>query len=65
MCIGLKLCTRKRHFIYKLSTKIAASLQLSILRIALTTEFQIVYIQPCNPQQNAYVERFNQTVRYD
>ena len=25
----------------------------------------ICYIQPGNPQQNAYVERFNRTVRYD
>ena len=25
----------------------------------------IAYIQPSNPQQNAYVERFNRTVRYD
>lgn len=26
---------------------------------------KIAYIQPGNPQQNAYVERFNRTVRYD
>ena len=23
------------------------------------------YIQPANPQQNAYIERYNRTVRYD
>lgn len=26
---------------------------------------QLSYIQPGNPQQNAYVERYNKTVRYD
>ena len=29
------------------------------------TLFDILYIQPGQPQQNAYGERFNRTVRYD
>jgi putative transposase len=28
-------------------------------------QIQIQHIQPGNPQQNAYVERFNHTVRYE
>ena len=28
-------------------------------------DISLLYIQPVNPQQNAYVERFNRTVRYD
>lgn len=32
---------------------------------ALSREIHIEHIQPGQPQQNAYIERYNRTVRYD
>lgn len=36
-----------------------------ILSWARDNEIEITHIQPGKPQQNAYVERYNRTVRYD
>ncbi len=35
------------------------------VRNYLTTTIRLDYIQPGNQQQNAYIERYNRTVRYD
>lgn len=37
----------------------------ALINWATQQQIRIEYIQPGNPQQNAYVERFNRTVRYD
>jgi putative transposase len=37
----------------------------ALLAWAEKRQIRIDYIQPGKPQQNAYVERFNRTVRYD
>ena len=37
----------------------------TIQRWADDWSIKLEYIQPCKPQQNAYVERFNRTVRYE
>ena len=37
----------------------------TLLRWARERGIKIVHIQPGKPQQNAYVERYNRTVRYD
>jgi putative transposase len=36
-----------------------------LARWAEKNQIKWVFIQPGNPQQNAYVERYNRTVRYD
>ena len=37
----------------------------SLVTWAENNSIELLYIQPGNPQQNAYVERYNRTVRYD
>ena len=36
-----------------------------LLEWAAQRQITLIHIQPGNPQQNAYVERYNRTVRYD
>ena len=37
----------------------------ALLEWAAQRQITLIHIQPGNPQQNAYVERYNRTVRYD
>lgn len=37
----------------------------TLLNWAIKHDIRLEHIQPGNPQQNAYVERYNRTVRYD
>ena len=37
----------------------------ALQRWAKKKNIEMNYIQPGNPQQNGYIERFNRTVRYD
>lgn len=37
----------------------------SLAKWAKKHDIQLQFIQPGNPQQNAYIERFDRTVRYD
>ena len=36
-----------------------------LIKWAAKNDIKLKYIQPGNPQQNAYIERYNRTVRYD
>ena len=48
-----------------LSEKAEPLLSTLIIDWAKNQDIRIEYIQPGKPQQNAYVERFNRTVRYE
>lgn len=40
-------------------------ISLTLQKWAESKNIKLMYIQPGKPQQNAYIERFNRTVRYD